>query len=298
MTLRAQSQLPPRSAEALLVGTPGGNVGDQLIVDACERFLRDRRIDVWRSDGSIEDAVAEGDDEYLNDLLAEFRGMVTFAGGGNIGIYPDNGRRRASVIRRLRPWQRCLVFPQSALGPEPALTSPQVTVWCRDAISQALLRDSGVRTELVPDIALYMDDMIVKAPGGDSVFYIRRTRGGDAETIEHGVTHDGPSTDLTLSSSLDDIVATLGPYDVVLSDRLHGGLIALMMRKKVLFLPVGYHKIRAFHDTWLNGMSGVGFVETQADLATQLTMLTPPVCDLASLFRETAIPAFDRFLLA
>ena len=33
----------------------------------------------------------------------------------------------------------------------------------------------------------------------------------------------------------------------LISDRLHGGLIAaLMMRKKVIFLPVGYHKIRSF----------------------------------------------------
>ena len=37
-----------------------------------------------------EDALAD-DKDYLGDLFATFRGMVMFPGGGNVGIYPDNG---------------------------------------------------------------------------------------------------------------------------------------------------------------------------------------------------------------
>src|SRR5262245_51411638 len=63
-----------------------------------------------------------------------------FSGGGNVGIYyPKNGLIRPAVIERLRPHHRCLVFSQSARGPEKALSRPQVTVWCRDANSKAIL---------------------------------------------------------------------------------------------------------------------------------------------------------------
>jgi len=37
---------------------------------------------------------------------------------------------------------------------------------------------------------------------------------------------------LTLAQPLEQIIATLKPFELVISDRLHGGLIALIMRKK------------------------------------------------------------------
>src|SRR5262249_29533510 len=226
------------------------------------------------------------------------RGMLMFAGGGNIGVYAENETIRAAVLRRLRPWQRCLVFPQSALRPEPALLRPGVTVWCRDAVSAAMLQQSGTRTELVPDIALYLDELIPKRPGGEGCFYIKRAPGGDIETIDHGIDFDAPRGDLTWELSLDVITETLAPYEYAVSDRLHGALIALMMRKKVILLPVGYHKTRAFWETWLAAGPGSASVDNPADLPARIGALQPPTRDLAALFRERADPALDRFLLA
>jgi exopolysaccharide biosynthesis predicted pyruvyltransferase EpsI len=295
MNLRQQSRLPPATVDAFLIWTHAGNSGDLLIADACERFLRDHGIDAWRSDGSIEDAAIVGDTEYLGDLFGSFRGMIVFSGGGNIGIYPDNAQVRATVIAHTGARHRCLVFPQSALKPEPALVSPRVTVWCRDAVSQTILQQAGTRTALVPDIALYMDDVIPKKPHGKGMFYIKRA--GDAETIDHHIEPECASADLTLSQALDQIIAVLEPFEFVISDRLHGGLIAAMMRKKVVFLPVGYHKIRSFYDTWLQARPGMTFVGTQDELMTKLSALHSPLDNLQTLFREYADPAFNRFLL-
>jgi exopolysaccharide biosynthesis predicted pyruvyltransferase EpsI len=295
-SLRRQSRLPPSGVDALLLWTRLGNAGDRLIADACERFLRDRGISVWRSDGSIEDASLAGDREYLGDLFAGFRGMVMFAGGGNIGIYPDNGAIRAGVIAHLGLKHHCLVFPQSALAPEPALIGPTITVWCRDAESKDVLDRVGTRTVLVPDIALYMDDLIEKSPGGEGLFYIKR-RPRDTETIDHGIDPGCPSEDLPRLRDLDGMLAVLKPYEVVISDRLHGGLIAAMMGKKVLFLPVGYHKIQSFYDTWLGSRPGMAYVGAQHELAAKLANLRPPEGDLRALFCERAQPAFNRFLL-
>jgi len=101
---------------------------------------------------------------------------------------------------------------------------------------------------------------------------------------------------LTFVRPLKEIMATLAPYEFVISDRLHGGLIALMMRKKVVFLPVGYHKIESFYDTWLCSRPGANFAGTQEELAAKLPALQPPDCDLRALFLEYANPAFNRFL--
>jgi exopolysaccharide biosynthesis predicted pyruvyltransferase EpsI len=296
MNLRQQSVLPPTNVDALLVWTRLGNTGDHLIGDACERFLRERGITVWRCDGSIEEAALEGDAGYLGDYLDSFHGMLIFSGGGNIGIYADNERIRAAVIAQAGPRRQCLVFPQSAFQPEPALVDPRVTVWCRDAVSQLILQRAGTRTVLVPDIALYMDDVIPKKPLGEDRFYIKRAPGIDAETIDHHIDLDCRTEDLTFARPLEQIVAVLEPYEFVISDRLHGGLIALMMRKKVVLLPVGYHKIRSFYDTWLCSRPGAAFAKTQAELAAALSRLQAPSDDFKDLFLEYAEPAFNRFL--
>ena len=98
----------------------------------------------------------------------------------------------------------------------------------------------------------------------------------NSETIEHQIEPDCPALDLTSSGVLDRIVAALEPYETVISDRLHGGLIAAMMRKKVVFLPVGYHKIRSFYETWLQCRPGSAYVSSQEELITKLSALQPP----------------------
>ena len=78
---------------------------------------------------------------------------------------------------------------------------------------------------------------------------------------------------------------------------MHGGLIALMMRKKVVFLPVAYHKTQAFYDTWLRSRPGSAFASTLDDLKAHLGALRSPQEDLAALFCGHADPALNRFLL-
>jgi exopolysaccharide biosynthesis predicted pyruvyltransferase EpsI len=297
MSLRTLAQLPPKAVDAYFVWPRGGNTGDLLIADACERYLRDRGIDVWRSDGSLEEAALAGDTKYLAEALSRFRGMLMFAGGGNIGIYPDNEAVRAGILAHATPQQRCLVFSQSAVRPEPALIDRRVTVWCRDAVSLAILEKAGTRVDLVPDMALYMDDVVAKRPGGEGAYFVSRGPGRDRERVEHGITMGCPTSDLTFDTPLEQVIATLEPHEIVLTDRLHGGLIALMMRKKVVFLPVDYHKVRAFIDTWLFSCAGVAYVDANSDLSSRMAALQPPNCDLHRTFCQFADPAFRRFLM-
>jgi exopolysaccharide biosynthesis predicted pyruvyltransferase EpsI len=297
MMLRAHSELPPINFDAYLLGTPGGNTGDELITASCEAYLQDRGIDVWRSDGSLESAAAEEDTEYLAAALQRFRGTIFFSGGGNIGIYPSNAALRSRIIAHLRPETRCLVFSQSVAQPESALLHERVSVWCRDIISFGIMRGAGARAALVPDAAFFMDRAFRKVPRGLGTFFIKRTPNGDAETLSHGITIECPSSDLTLQLSIASVIQVLEPFEIVISDRLHGGLVALMMRKKVVFLPVGYHKIEAFVATWLKG-TGPAFARTQEELESALSNVCEPTLDFTELFRRHADPALDRFLLA
>jgi exopolysaccharide biosynthesis predicted pyruvyltransferase EpsI len=83
----------------------------------------------------------------------------------------------------------------------------------------------------------------------------------------------------------------------VISDRLHGGLIAAMMRKKVVFLPVGYHKIQSFYDTWLQKRPSIAFVSSSQELMGKISALHSYSDDLHVFFREYADPALNHFLL-
>jgi len=170
-------------------------------------------------------------------------------------------------------------------------------VWCRDAVSHRILQESGARAELVPDVALYLDSRIEKRPNGTGIFCIRRVQGREQEYVEHGIGANLHGEDLTYRSPLPDILSALAPFETVVSDRLHGGLIALMLRKKVVLLPVGYHKIKAFYDTWLRDNASVAYVERAEDLNPTIARLQPQVADFSALFCRHADPALQRFLL-
>jgi len=289
-------ELPPAGVEGILLATPGGNTGDELIGAGSERFLRRAELDVWRSDGSIERAVERGDHRFLRAALEGFTGIVFLPGGGNIGIYPENARLRAAVIASASNARGFLVLPQSCFRTEETLRQDGVTVWARESASHRVLEAAGVTTRLVPDASFAMVDTITPSPGGEGTFFILRAPGTCEERVEHTLTVDGPADDLTFALPLGEIETRLGPWGTVVSDRLHGGLIAIMMRKPTALLPVAYHKNASVYETWFADDPGVGFVTSQPELDALRDELNPPETDLAALFAERASAALVEFL--
>lgn len=286
----------PPGVDGILLGAPGGNTGDQLIVAGCERFLEESGLEVWTSDGSIERAVEEGDDEYLAAALEGFAGLVFFPGGGNLGIYPENERLRRAVITTAKRARGFLVMPQSCFGVEHALRDDRVTVWAREVTSHDLLMRARVTTRLVPDASFAMSDAVPAAPGGSGGFFILRAPGVCEERVVHRLVADGPSEDLTFATPLDEVVSRLRPWGRVVSDRLHGAIISVMMGKRTGLLPVRYHKNRSFYETWLAPDPGIAFLDTQDDLNRFRDGGEPPTRDLAAMFLDRAEPAMRDFL--
>lgn len=282
---------------AIFVCPPGENAGGDLIRKGALKFLAWAGLDVWESDGQLEAAAAAGDQPRLREFLSSYRGLIFFTGGGNLGIYLDNGEVRRRVIDAASVSKGILVFPQSGVTVEPSLRDGRVTVWARDANSYAILKAGGVKTELVPDASLYLDPELPKHPGGTGTFFIRRLPGRDQEYCNYDLDLDQfPSGDPTYRDQLEMILQTIMPFRSVLSDRLHGSLISLMLRKRVGLLPGSYLKSKSFYETWLRGVPGVCCVQDREQLQTFLKSDLTPELDLRALFLSHAVPALNRFI--
>ncbi|WKZ81968.1 MAG: polysaccharide pyruvyl transferase family protein [Acidimicrobiia bacterium] len=292
----ARGPVPTRLHDAILLGASGGNTGDDLIRTACLRFLRAAGLDIWNSDGTLETAAVAGDLEAVGEALERFPGLVVFSGGGNIGIYAESERLRQAVIGHAAAARAFLVMPQSARAPEPALVDGRVTVWARDRVSERLLARAGVRTALVPDAAFFATDLIPRAHGGEQSLWILRTPGSCLERVDHALTPNGVQHDVTLEEDLEGVVARIAPFRSVVSDRLHGAVVAAMMGKPTALLPVSYHKNRSFYQTWLTEDPGVAFVRSEGDLQRFARLDVSPQTDFRRLFLTRAAPALRDLL--
>jgi exopolysaccharide biosynthesis predicted pyruvyltransferase EpsI len=74
-------------------------------------------------------------------------------------------------------------------------------------------------------------------------------------------------------------------------------LISLMLGKKVILLPVGYHKTKSFYETWLADHPNVAFVSQPEELAAAVDRLRSQHIDYSALFCRYADPAFQRFVM-
>ncbi len=287
----------PEHCDAIFVHPRGENSGGDLIRRGALKFLAHAGLNVWESDGGIEAAAMASDVTWLKRFLSDFKGFVFFNGGGNLGIYADNGEIRRLVIEAASASQGILVFPQSGIATEPWLRDQRVTVWARDANTLAMLKAGGVRADLVPDAALSLDNELRKCEEGTGTFVIRRLPGRDQEYRTYPMNLERfPSGDPTYSDPLDSIIETIEPFRSIVSDRLHGSLISLMLRKRVAMLPGSYLKSKSFYLTWLRNTPGVRCVENRSDLDAFLEADDVPQLDLQRLFLEHAEQALERFI--
>jgi exopolysaccharide biosynthesis predicted pyruvyltransferase EpsI/glycosyltransferase involved in cell wall biosynthesis len=287
----------PEHCDGIFVYPRGENSGGDLIRRGALKFLARAGLEVWESDGRIEAAAIASDLTRLRKLLSDFKGFIFFNGGGNLGIYPDNGAARRLVIEAATMSRGVLVFPQSGIATEPWLRDPRVTVWARDANTLSMLKAGGVQADLVPDAALFLDPEMPKYEQGAGTFVIRRMPGRDQEYRTYPLDLERyPSGDPTYSDTLESILETIKPFRSIVSDRLHGSLISLMLRKRVAMLPGSYLKSKSFYLTWLRDTPGVRCVENRFDLAAFLEADDVPKLDLQQLFLEHAQPALERFL--
>lgn len=282
----------------IFICVKGGNTGDELIRQGALSYLKDRGLDIVESSGDLELAALRGDDEYLKDKMSDYDEYLIFTGGGNIGIYRENEIVRNAIIKYSKKVKGVLVFPQSCLCVEKSLINDKVTVWARDKVSFGILRKDGVRAALVPDAAFYMADEFISNRDnvGDGVFYIRRGEGRCLERVDMISDICCQSGDLTYDYQLADVVRRISSYRCIMSDRLHGAIISIMMGKRTVMLPLAYHKMKAFYDTWFNGEPGIEYAYNRESVERYLVDDCRPIIDLKKMFVEQADKELERFI--
>ena len=275
-----------------------GNIGDLAITAAQRGFitraLPDHQLvpvpisitrEVIRS---IRKQIAPGD-------------LVTIVGGGNMGsLYPDIEELRQLVIRMF-PGNRIVCFPQSLDWHDSAASAealarivriyarhPDLHVFARESVSRDKLRGlfaahSNVRIGYVPDVVLSacaaqlgfggpstpagillcMRDDRERALAASQHAQLRALLEATGEAITVTDTHAGGARldDARCARLVADKLAQFSAARLVVTDRLHGMILALVAGTPCLVLPNANHKIRQTWQDWLQDVPQLRFVE-------------------------------------
>lgn len=323
---RKEMALPAGRRAFVFLSADYGNIGDLAIAEAQRQFLA-RTLPAFNvvpvpismtaeTLHSIRRQIAPGD-------------VVTLIGGGNMGsLYPDIEELRQQVIGAFHG-NRVVCFPQTldwtdsgasgrALARMVRVYSrhPDLYLFARETVSFKKLRElfadrPSVQVGLAPDIVLSAGAGTLAAAGGaqpDGVLLClrndgERRLGADDEAVlrqalaetglelEETDTHAG-GAGLAPERCTQLVAGKLGQFQaarLVVTDRLHGMILAVLAGTPCLVLPNSNHKIRQTWLDWLVQVPQVRFLalSEMADAGTAVRRLldtprrdpTAPVVD-------------------
>lgn len=325
--LRARDLVLPPSPRALIfLAADYGNIGDLAITAAQRRYL-ERMVPNHHAVLIPISATREVIRSMRRQVRSS--DLVTIIGGGNMGsLYPDIEELRQLVIRSF-PNNRIVCFPQTLDWDEPEQSRraldrivrvysrhPDLHVYAREAVSHGKLKElfadrPAVKVGFVPDIALSATAAGLGASGVDAprgaLLCLRDDRErslGDAhrEALRRALAAAGLETEVTdthaggsrlaperCSELLADKLTQFQGAQLVVTDRLHGMILAALAGTPCLVLPNSNHKIRQTWMDWLRDVPQVRFVEL-GELAGIETVVREL---LATPRRDPATPVID-----
>ncbi len=285
----------PRSGPVALIDYPAHrNVGDAAIWLGELAALRK---------GGWELAYACTEDGYDAARIRERigpDGTVLLHGGGNLGdLYPAHQHLRLRVLSELRD-RRIVQLPQTAcFRHEPAIeraapifaAHPDLTVLCRDGPSERLVAERlGSRTALCPDAAFALGALERTERPATPVLVLAREDfesalpGAPPTAPDVGVA-DWPRRDATPTRIVLSLLQRTGAWrgyelvsrrllrsgvrllsrgEAVVTDRLHGHILCLLLAIPHVVVPDRFGKVASFHATWgtgtpiVDGAAGLG----------------------------------------
>lgn len=322
----AEMPLPAAPRALVFLAADYGNIGDLAITAAQQHLLRvvlpGRSVvavpisstrQVLRS---LRRRVVPGD-------------LVTIIGGGNMGsLYPEIEELRQRVIRAF-PCNRIVCFPQTLDWDERAASKralarivrvyarhPDLHLFARESVSHGKLRalfagHASVRVGLAPDVVLSATaDALGAAPGAEPHGALlclrddgeRSLRAQDDAALRQALAQAGLDVRVTdthaggaaLSAEhcrrlLAGKIEQFAAARLVVTDRLHGMILALLAGTPCLVLPNANHKIRQTWVDWLADVPQLRFLDVSeiaaADAALRQLLATPR--------RDPAMPLVD-----
>ena len=294
--------VPPGSRCALLDFPNYANVGDNAIWLGELAYLRRAGVEiVYRSDQLAYSP------RQLARRLGE--GTILLSGGGNFGdLWPAHQWFREQVLDSF-PRHRIVQLPQTIRFTERANLEraravfsrhPDVTVLVRDEESCDI--DVGAETALCPDMAFALGPLERRCAATRDVVWLLRSDhesalASDVERMDwpddererrpplalsaarrlqealsaHAAGHRFRATleDRLASARLARGLQTLSEGRLVVTDRLHGHVLCLLLGIPHVLLDTRHGKLRSFHDTWTKGSELVQWADS-ADEALEL----------------------------
>lgn len=202
--------------------------------------------------------------------------VVVVVGGGNLG---DRYRRveelRCEIVRVFAR-QRIISFPQScewSEGGREALehsrrtygTHPRLTLFARDHVSHARMRADfpSTRVGLAPDTVLWLRPEPRPAESPPLLCLRRDDESALSGPAQRRLTADlraswpglavmdtASETDVDLGRQLDALLPRFADAQLVVTDRLHGLVIARIHGRPCVAIEGANHKLRALVETW------------------------------------------------
>lgn len=303
-----------------LIGTPEGcNLGDHAIAVGTHRWMEaalgeadTRCVEVtetqWRTEKSeICKAVKPGD-------------TVLLQGGGNMGnLWPTEEHIRREAIAAF-PENRVVVMPQSVFytndypGREALLASvriyakhPNLTLCARERASGDLMRRIYPHATVydMPDMAMRLRVAVPPAIDRSGILVIARddkerlVSPGQwreivamcqalAPTRRESTMAPAPLTVSTREAAVYDCLKRFSQARLVVTDRLHGMILAAIAGTPCVALPSLTGKTKAVHDTWFRGrIEQIMYTGDLSDIGDWIRMAAEP----AGITGETFNPA-------
>ena len=245
------------------------NVGDQMILlGACD-YLR-----------TIHDELV-----IVNEF-AKFQvnrsDTIYFLGGGNFGdLYAST---HLDKIRRLPTFEanKVIFLPQSVffrkhqsiIETRKAFASykGELSLLVRENTSKKIAQTSlGIEAQLIPDSAILLQPKLkewVGGIGGNGALYVRRE---DAESKRKFNLDPLPTSDIMIAGvplrpelSIRLVGSLIAARKLIVTDRLHAALLAVLVGRHAILLPNRYHKNEAFYKTWF--LPGLSFASTKREI--------------------------------
>ena len=217
--------------------------------------------------------------------------VILTSGGGNTCIWRNPCQQREKLVRAF-PDREILVFPQSVnftsiqemKAHAAAMKHPNITYLFRDHKSYNIFVNSRMfqynKAVLCPDAAMQIGMMHPPIEPTHDIVWLKRA---DMESLHSRLPEFPPNLTITVEDWR-DIKVPLGMNlkqtsykrlmagftflsrgKVIVSDRLHGHILSVLLGKPNVMLDNSYKKVSSFHETWTPNVDSVLLASNATD---------------------------------
>jgi len=279
--------------KVILIGTPcHHNLGDHLIAENEVHFLKERC--------HVETVIEIPTRIFMHNISKIKKAVaanipILITGGGWMGdVWPEDEEIIETIINAFSK-NTVIIFPQTVYYENIENSKPliektkqvlknasSITLMCRDQqsfnVSNSLFKDTGIQILLFPDIGLYRAPIdnsktsnVIRCCLRDdreaiSDKTIRRVVNKIAIDNKYAIIDDSTIAKKAVGiwkrkKNLTDLIRRFSDSEIVITDRLHGMIFAVLAGTKCVALDNMTHKVAGVYSLWLKNNPNVALIK-------------------------------------